>query len=251
VRAYVTITDGNTDLLPFFCRYYAEYGDVDEIFLCVFGTEEHRSVAHSHIINAGLRCVHGVLFPTESFLARRRVEYYQEVHRRGQWAYFTDLDEFPSHEAFDAVLALRRRSKAGDAFVGGCWLDRVAIDGKCKAVDPNHSLDEQYPMACRVRRQLKQLDNAFIAAPFAQTSHHPSVCRLARGRWSKMRKYDLHHFKWQENVYDRLENRKRRVRAVKPRHVQATHVNKALKYLAQFDGGVNTSKLVLAPRLGI
>jgi hypothetical protein len=245
VRAYVTITDGNMDLLPYFCRYFAEHGVVDEIFLTVFGTVEHQRIASCYIHDAGLELTLGKLFTQESFLARRRVEYYRQVHPAGQWAYFTDLDEFPSHEAFDAV------KKRRGPYVAGEWLDRIAADGACRPVDASLTLDEQFPMCCRARSLMRLGTRcAYIAAPFAQYSHHPSACRLGRRAWKdrKVRRHLLHHFKWQGNVVQRLTDRKRRVIAAGIRS-QPGHVKRQLAYIERHHG-FPVAHLKPAPKIG-
>ena len=68
MRSYVTIVDGDVDILPFFARYYTQALGVDEFYLLTFGTEEHQRTAHN-ILFEYANVVLGPILPAETFLA--------------------------------------------------------------------------------------------------------------------------------------------------------------------------------------
>lgn len=235
MKAYVTVLDGDDALLPFFVRHYRKLG-ATEFPLLVYGQPEHFNRARATIEAEGGVCSAIGVLPSIDFSARHREARIAQVHPAGQWAFFADLDEFAAMTPREVVHVIGRVP-----YVAGRWVDRVGPEGKLVDVDRSQPLEQQFPLAGRLRRQWSQGDAVFVLSPRAPTSHHPNACRWGKRHWPMNplldRVVDVHHFKWQTNVVARLERRLERIAAVgKSRTPWARRVEFMLAHVKQHQG---------------
>jgi hypothetical protein len=209
MRSYVTVVDGDMDLLPFFATYYTQCLGVTEFYLLTFGTTEHRDKA-TNILGQHAKVIKGAVFPANKFLVGARDNHIRrEVHIEGQWAFFTDMDEFPQFGKQTSKVIAEAEAH-NEHYVSGVWLDRVAENGKLKKVEQNRKLVEQFSLSTRTRQHLRMHGNAYILSKVAPINHHPSVCKWAHP-YPPHKRYRIHHFKWTDTVKRRLKDRYKRV----------------------------------------
>jgi hypothetical protein len=212
MRAYVTILDGEDKLLPFFVRYYLRLG-ATSFHILNYGEVEVCGRAVDTIIENGGKPVVIDSLSQKTFSARLREATIREYHPNNTWAFFTDLDEFPkiTKEEIESQI------EAGYPYIYGSWLDRVAMDGALVDPDPKRPLEDTYPGIAKIREGLGMGGFAYICSPFAPTLHHPNVCRtgskLIRDCMGVMQ---IHHFKWQGNIIERLTRRLERINRMAP-----------------------------------
>lgn len=202
MRAYVTVLDGDDDLLPFFVRHYRRLG-ATQFPVLVYGNAEDMDRAQRIVRAEGGQSVPIEVLPPSEFSTEGREALIASVHHNGEWAFFCDLDEFAELDVGQA----RSWVEGGAPFVGGRWLDRVAAGGRLVAVTPNIPLEAQFPFAARTRRAWKLNNSIYVLSPRAPTIHHPNRCKWGRPLWPYVPKITVHHFRWQSNIVDRLKAR--------------------------------------------
>lgn len=243
MRAYVTVLNSDHALLPFFVRYYVRLG-VKDFPVQIFDEPERYEQVHAHcraVIEAnGGRYLRIASFPFVDFSDKLREATIKEFHN-GDWAFFTDLDEFPQ-VSLEALEAFKRNGKR---FIWGTWLDRVGPGGQLVNVMPDKSLDEQFPMQTKrpMAQILKVEGTAFVFSKKAPDVHHPRMmqwCRRAMAN-GNARKIAVHHFKWQGNVIDRLT---KRLVMIEKRTGQSQWLRNVKRVVSTVRGGIDPSILV-------
>lgn len=231
MRCYVTILDNEAALLPFFVRHYRRLGAT--LFpVLIYGTRDEMSAACATISAAGGIPIPVGVFDSKAFSAKDREARIRQVHPKGEWAFFCDLDEFAELTAEQ----IRQHIRSGVPYVAGHWLDRVAPRGELWDVVPCVPLEEQFPMQARLRQQWNMGSAVYVLAPFAPMLHHPNVCSIGRRHWPQPCA-TVHHFKWQANVTDRLRGRLERIERVgKSRTPWASRVRAMLAHLKTHGG---------------
>lgn len=244
MRAYATILDGDLDILPFFVRYRKLKMCCDEIFVIVYGERDHMHKALAIIRNEGLKAIEGPIKLPASFGARKRDTMIAEIHGNLGWGLFSDLDEFPE---IDITKAIKRAERIGEPYVAGRWLDRVGEHGNLMAISQDQTLEKQFPMGSRIRQHLGLNADVFIAAPTGPLIHHPGTGNngFDKKAWSNVRKYNVHHFKWQVNVVKRMRIRSRRFPAYRKR------IRKMLTYIDRHNGVCKRHLFPIGNKLGI
>lgn len=225
LRAYITVCFGHDGLMPWFVRHYARLG-VDEFYLMTYGTDEQASQAESKLAELcaehDVRGIRGEAFPAEVFAHRHRQRRVREAHQRDYdndaWAVHADLDEFA--ELPPGIASLKDLFELTDShMVCGIWLDRIAANGQMKALpEPDQMLEHTYPMAGRIRRRMRMNEDVVVAARFGPLSHHPRKSSW----WRQSLKLNVHHFKWQANVTERMAIRTKSA-FVKGAHLRRVH----------------------------
>lgn len=267
-RAYVTILDGDMDLLPYYVKHYSRLG-VSEFHILIYGHHNEMEQALSlveltnHHLNLGVKAVPLGVMEEYTFSARNRDVLISNIHGRRSWAFFTDLDEFVQI----GVPRLHRLASQGVPYIKGRWLDRFPLTGSLQDIPTGYTmdssgqvwphliahptLDNNFPGCCRVREKWKMGEWVYVAAPFGPYMHHPNVCEKGRRKFDVAPVADVHHFRWQKNVINRLERRLRRIReAGKNGSDWEARVATMLKRLKK-DNGIPKDWLSEAPKLDV
>lgn len=251
MQAYVTVLDEDAELVPYFVRHYSRLGATLFPVLVYSDADGELERVCNLVEEAG-----GVpeplgAFPSSYFSAKRRDRYIRDNHPTGSWGFFADLDEFCELTPEE----VQRLIKAAPPYVAGRWVDRVAPGGKLADVDPTRPLEEQYPLGCRTRVQLKAADYVYVMSPRGPNLHHPNACRWGRKHHPLKPLVRVHHFKWSTNVVRRLTRRLQRIdeQTGTPNRMRwRARVERTLRYLRNHGGGVDPDQLVaLEPVLGI
>lgn len=269
-RAYVTVLDGDMDLLPYFVKHYARLG-VSEFHILIYGHHREMEQALSLVeltnnyLQLGVKAVPLGVMEEHTFSARNRDVLISNIHGRRSWAFFTDLDEFCQI----GVKRLHRLAAQKAPYIKGRWLDRFPLTGSLQDIPTPHSppgmdipslwkdllshptLDNHFPGCCRVRERWKMGEWVYVAAPFGPYMHHPNVCEKGKRNFSSAPLADVHHFRWQQNVITRLERRLRRIReAGKGGSDWEKRVGTMLSRLKK-DNGIPKDWLEDAPKLDV
>jgi len=208
MRSYITVVDGDIDLLPFFADYYARVLGVTEFFLINFGTDIHRENARK-ILAAHAEVILGKQLPAHKFLAGTRDRYIRKIHPKGQWAFVSDMDEFPD---IDTQEAIRLAEENNEVYVAGLRIDRASATGELKDIQPNKKLVEQFPMQVPSHKVSKAPRSSYILVKNGKFGgSHPST---AKKHWPPKKVWDVHHFKWFSTVIRRLTTRRKRVKGI-------------------------------------
>jgi hypothetical protein len=244
--AYVTIAYDNDCLASYFVDYYSRLG-ITKFALTTYGANP---VVRA---NFSLVCAeHNVKykelesFKPEDFSHRHRQEYIKTVCLPGAWSLHADLDEFCKLPAefptFDKLCA--HAAHQGTPLIAGTWLDRVGKDGKLVLINQSRTLDSQFPMQGRVRQKMGMNCDCVVATTYPPTSHHPKGNSL----WKKAIKLEVHHFKWQQNLMQRLHARLHKAEEVG----SYRHQKLIKKQLTKLSNGVPKYWLSTCPtKLGI
>lgn len=143
------------------------------------------------------------------------------------WVIQSDLDEF---QAYPAGLhrMVQLCDQNGYKFVAGKWIDRIAREGQLKPISIHPSLWQQFQFSCDISEKIvggwcKKIclmqgslrigdggmhsieyghpDWAIADLNYQQTHKDQRGCPV---------KIDIHHFKWDSTVIERLQNRSER-----------------------------------------
>lgn len=253
MRAYITVLDGDADLVPYFVRHYSRLGAT--LFPVVVYTSDDQKAELNRICNlveeAGGSPLPLAHRPAHRFTARRRETLLRNNHPRGQWGFFADLDEYAELTPEE----VSRLINTDVPYIYGHWLDRVAKGGKLANVEPGVPLEETYSWSTQTRQQLGYGDSAYILSKRGPQSHHPHACKWGSRLVRHAAKVPIHHFKWQGNVLRRLRRRIQRIEAMPAspaRKRWKAKVARTVEYLERHGGGVDPSKLLfVGSRLGI
>ena len=251
MRAYLTVLDGNADLVPYFVRHYQALGATCFPVL-VYADDPGELVRVCGLVeDAGGTPLPMKQFGSDGFSAKRRDHFLRDHHPTGEWAFFCDLDEFAELTAEE----VERWKHSGCKYVAGRWLDRVSADGRLADPVPGQSLESVYPMGTRTRHQLGAGDWVYVMSRRGPDLHHPNVCQWGKRYLKRAPVATVHHFKWSTGVIRRLERRIERIDAMpsnQPRRQWRIRVQATLDYLRRHGGGVDPAQLEhVGPRLGI
>lgn len=210
MKCYTTVVDGDDAILPHFVRHYLALG-ATSFPLLVYGTLDDMRRATEAVRGCGGHPTPLGIIRSTKFSARHREAFIGARHPDGEWAFFCDLDELADITATD----VQRYIASAPPYVGGRWVDRIAEGGKLVDVQSDVPLEQQYPRTARLRQLWRMGDAVFVMSPRAPTLHHPNVCRWGSKHWPKgVPIVDVHHYRWQANVIERLERRLQRIKAV-------------------------------------
>lgn len=282
MRAYVTVLDGDAELVPYYVRHYSRLGATD-FPVTVYGGPDLEDPYRPYpgelervsdmVREAGGEPIPLRAFASSVFSASNRDKYLRDVHPPSAgWSFFADLDEYAELYP-DRVNQL---IKTAPRYIAGRWVDRVAPGGKLAALPTpvydrlgksygpypiSPDLEEVYPYGTYTRRQLRAGDYVYVLSPRGPTLHHPNACPWGKKYLKTVPTVTVHHFKWSTNVLERLRLRIQRIDAkrAKVSGVDKSRLNKwrnrvakTLAYLEKYGGGVDPSKLFyLGPVLGI
>lgn len=166
-----------------------------------------------------------------------------DAHARpGDWIVWTDSDEWQMHPRPIPAMIEWARSLGCD-YVPGIFVDRVAADGSLAPFDPARPVAETYARACTISQNLLRTDirKVTLARHELRTTpgHHMPANPAA---WRAFpRHVQVHHYKWDSTVRDRLRERLRpEFRAVSPWWTESQRI---LDYLDARGGRFDTADL--------
>ena len=150
------------------------------------------------------------------------------------WIVWADSDEFQKYPApISEIVRINERKNVN--YLRGILIDRVGPDGSLPKFDPSSSIWEQYPVCCAVTHSIAKGYNIKVALAqgWMQVTyghHMPAAIEPARAAPMRIAVADhpelrttpgvvqVHHFKWEAGVIDRLRER------VTP-EMQSTHAH--------------------------
>lgn len=168
-------------------------------------------------------------FADHQFVILRRIHNRMSSIR---WGWYPDIDEFP---IIGKDVAQKIMSGKLDS-INGVWFDRIGVDGNLSSIPPalilngkfvpnDQLLEDIYPNGCRARDKMKvNRVPVYVGGklPPLRNGHH-WVKKSDRKKW-----VDVHHFRYQANIIQRLEERFKRT--------QIHHLFHQLDYLKENDG---------------
>ena len=175
----------------------------------------------------------------------------QEFIRPDEWFAIADLDEFVRPLQADNLIDLASRAMAsGYTAVHGPMVDRIAATGQFPAIDPDNTLDEQFPFLCDLTEACGAMSSKIFLSQGhleVENGHH----WLNNGNVSIMRDGgEVHHFKWTSGIIGRLQNRLKHFRGQR-----LPWAEESAKLLKVIENGINLAdpnlKVRIAQALGI
>lgn len=232
MKAYLTVLDGDVDIVPYFVRYLIRYG-VDTFQTLIYGSKQDANYVESIVKAEGAECTILSIEDAGTFSANKREAYIREVHKKGEVAFFLDCDEFPCL----TKKQLKQLHKKKFPYIAGNWIDRVSSTGELTPIVQGVPLEVQYPMEGQIRKHLKGGNTCYVASPFAPMSHHPTTCAIGHNQTDKALWVPVHHFKYQGNVIERLEKRLVRIEKVGKKRTQwYARVKRTIDFLKNHNG---------------
>lgn len=220
--------------LPQFVRHYRALG-VDRFFLSL-QIEPDLDPALKRGYKAQFRETLAALGVEEVFFLEKSFDAYviRDHHDAIQdkyvaaedWIIWCDSDEYQTYpRRLDEMIAKWNRD--GIDYINGLMFDRVAEGGWLPRFDPSTSVWEQFPIACTVASDVAEIlprkiaaargdvalstGNHFLADAAPRMSTPTAVRRLAARPQRRLKPLPLwvqvHHFKWDASVLDRLRFR--------------------------------------------
>ena len=134
--------------------------------------------------------------------ARQREQY------PGDWFVLADVDEFHKYPV-DLRATIEECDRKGYDYIRGCFIDRIARDGRFPPLTTDRPIGEQFPLGATLTNPVLGADPRKVVAvkgalPLFKGQHHAiaGVACPARECYAQ-----VHHFKWVEGVGERLAER--------------------------------------------
>jgi hypothetical protein len=209
------------ELLAFYLQYYQRQG-VERFVVALYNGK--KSPLHDAICRIGNRMrvdLHirpSVTCPLSEFNGSMETPginlIREEFIRASEWFAIADLDEFIRPLQGSNLIDLASKAMAsGYPAVHGPMVDRIAATGQFPAIDPDKTLDEQFPFQCDLTEACGAMSSKiFLSRGNLEVTngHH----QLNNGNVSIMRDGgEVHHFKWTSGIVGRLQNRLKHFRA--------------------------------------
>jgi hypothetical protein len=199
---------------------------------------EAESSAEAALGRYGLTLVATLLEPFSSFVLRAHHDRIQEAKTSSSdWIVWADIDEFQVYPGDFRSLLKFAESRDIDYFHGRL-VERVAADGRLKRFDPKQPLWTQYPRRFQLAHSLtpgisKKVPCARANVPVNPGHHYPAADRALRYYAEPV---EVHHFKWDDSVIQRLSRRlKPDFRQKCPWWVESRNV---IDYIREHDGTI-------------
>jgi glycosyl transferase family 2 len=214
VYAIVSIYD-NAELLPHFLSHYSELG-VNRILVVVRSAT--RGELYDAAVAEAVRYPASVYwFPATVFSDSDKADVEQRVLQANavqpdDYVMHLDLDEFQEYPAPLPVI-VREMNAYNDWALRGWIVDRVAEDGRLRAISRTPSIGEQYPMGCAATERLLNAWTQKIVLCRGRVRlqggvrHDTENARYDRVPIGTPDQYVVHHFKWLLGLDRRLAQR--------------------------------------------
>lgn len=177
-----------------FLRYYKQPGI--ERYVCLLHTPDLRPVVERALAGQSYAID---LISVGVFTGQKDSDAQDAARQKyvptDQWYSVADPDEFYFHPKYTTLCAMREAAIAVDAdYVRGEYVDRVARDGSLPTVDPERTLDEQFPIAADVTTELCK---GYLAKVVVARGNVPVILghHWAAGKRAPFIA-EVHHFKW-------------------------------------------------------
>lgn len=214
IRCFVTVA-GPCTLLPYFLKHYIRIG-VEHF---IFSAYEPDYTRFGRILDVVInRCSDKATFQlgfheTEKPMdwkdrGLRVAEIANNFSGPSDWTLYPDLDEFaqfrlPLRKYFDML-------PKDVEVLSGEWVDRIGRNGELVKIDPNKTLDEQFPLEGRLAKPLADSTTHAIVAcrKVVPTRHHPNQAGCtACGHKIAGNVVPIHHFRWNAVYRERMRRR--------------------------------------------
>lgn len=215
VKLIGCVGDYSPSLLFHFLQHHLELG-VDQLFVILHTEDREGPTAEETLDVMRQFQMHPERIWVGEFTTfqkhRLMSQVVEEKVEPTDWLIPADLDEF---RFFPEPLKtfFEHCDVDGHAYITGQLMDRIAEDGSLKDVSRSESLDEQFPLGCRITRTLAlavpwkivalrgylrfNMGHHFLASPFRSSAW-----------WSEYpRVLNVHHFRWESTLRTRLEKR--------------------------------------------
>jgi hypothetical protein len=229
-----TTEPSRIEWLPQFVRHYRSRG-VERFFLSLqiepdldpALREGYRAQFEQTLAALGIRQSFFLEKSFDAFAIRDHHDAIQDAYiSPGDWIVWCDSDEFQSYP-LPLPKMIERWEASGHSYVKGLMLDRVAADGGLPRFDPMTSVWEQFPLICLfaidvgkslIRKVTVARGDVFLCRGnhFLARGAPAMLTEAARKRLAAVPARDLtcpdawmqiHHFKWDASVLDRLRFR--------------------------------------------
>lgn len=246
------------ELLPFYLQYYQRQG-VERFVVALYNGR--KSPLHGVIccignqIKVDLHIRPSVICPLPELSGPKETPginlIRQEFIRPDEWFAIADLDEFIRPLRCSNLVDLASKAIASDyTAVHGPMVDRIAATGQFPAIDPDNTLDEQFPFQCDLTEACGAMSSKiFLSRGDLEVTngHH----WLNNGNVSILRDGgEVHHFKWTSGIIGRLQNRLKHFR-----EQRLPWAEESARLLKVIENGINLTdhnlKVRIAQSLGI
>jgi len=216
----ITSACDDVRMLREFCEYYSVLG-VEQILLNVTDTVGDGKIVErcQEILNGTPHIIANVFVGQHTWT--KQVELIRKAKSQHcgpeDWVLLSDLDELHDYRGNLQALLIEAEGKKENLIVGE-FLDRVASNGELIEYNPERSVFEQFPVACKVSQDLLKAPrlrtiaihgNVDFAKHFCMETDPLVQAGIANGSIS-VRKGDpiaIHHFKWHSRIVDRVRAR--------------------------------------------
>ncbi len=213
IRLCAVIGD-NCDMLPHFIDHYRDLG-VDEFHIILHappGKDDFRAEALRIMTEKGIAPAQIYEGGWDSRISTNLINGLKTQYP-DDWFIVADSDELQIYEK-PLRDVIKSAHDNGQTYITGSFVDRVSADGSMKAINHQSSIWEQFPHAGFVSFPLSG------AMPYKITACKGNVI-LSQGQhgvlvpesqWPVTGTVEaqVHHFKWNKNVYDNLVSRQLR-----------------------------------------
>jgi hypothetical protein len=212
----VTVVGHNTHMLPHMLNHYK--GIVDDVFVVVYRQSDSDGILED-ILKLGITPFRVVTEP--KFNWEKVTELYNEVKRTkpDEWWVVSDDDELHLYPK-DLRKMVQECEENGWEYITGGFLDRIGEFGRFRHVDTKTDIWKEFPLAGFFRYPMSgampnkvcvmkgsvELTNGQHFAKIGDTDtwrergwNHPKRYPIKKGF------IQVHHFKWDSSVLDRLE----------------------------------------------
>lgn len=214
-------TRSSPDLVSHFLRHYRDIGVAEFlIILHADSLDERYSEVKARLREHGVSPVREI----REYSARLKLEHTRAVVQENcepqSWVIHADLDELQIYPG-GLFPYLEERQRRGHAFARGRLIDRLAPGGELIEIRAQPSIWEQFPVQWPVTRRLaggwdRKVCAARAAVPLSDGGCH-AVAYGRRERWSYWRTHrlprwrekqvEIHHFKWDATLPQRLRHK--------------------------------------------
>jgi len=209
----VTVVSSRADILPQMLKHYEILG------ISAFHIHVHATDSKDPIVEQVAQVARQFDAEVTSTwqIALRQVQHDAWESRSqfgNDWCLIADLDEFQVYPAPLAEL-LAYCDAHGYEFVKGCFLDRIAVDGRLKEFCAELSIWGQYPMGAFLTYPILQGEPRKVVAAksnvrMSNNGHHTAACGAGCPMTECL--VQVHHFKWRDGLLEVLRQRIERVR---------------------------------------
>jgi hypothetical protein len=125
-----------------------------------------------------------------------------------EWFLLADQDELQVYPG-DLREIIERCEAAGYDYIEGCFIDRLATEGRFPPVHPRRSIWEQFPLGGFLSTPILDANPNKIVAAKGHVKLMPGQHAALSGRGCPVEEcyVQVHHFKWVEGIVERLERR--------------------------------------------